>query len=55
MAEELWKEVSADLAKFIPAADAGFEKDFAQLGDTSLSLNEFISIIFKLIHYLQRN
>ncbi len=55
MAEELWKEVSADLMKFIPAANAEFEKDFALLGDVTLSPDDLLPIISKLINYLQKN
>jgi hypothetical protein len=55
MAEELWKEVSADLKKFIPAANHEFEADFARLGDTDLAPNDLLRIISKLIKHIQRN
>ncbi|NTU49914.1 MAG: hypothetical protein HGA87_03335 [Desulfobulbaceae bacterium] len=55
LAEELWKEVSADLKKFIPTADYAFESDFVRLGDTSLAPNDLLSIVSKLIKYLQKN
>lgn len=54
MAAELWKEVSSDLKKFIPAANAEFEKDFARLGDSSVAPDELLTIISKLIKYLQK-
>jgi hypothetical protein len=55
MAEDLWKEVSANLRKYIPAANDEFEKDFARLGDGSMAPAEFLTIISKLIKYLQKN
>lgn len=55
MAEELWKEVSANLKKFIPAANPEFEADFARLGDSALAPNELLRIISKLIKHLQKN
>ncbi len=55
MAEKLWNEVSADLTKFIPAANTEFKKDFARLGDASLSPDDLLPIVSKLINYLQRN
>lgn len=54
MAEELWKEVSADLKRFIPAASSEFEADFARLGDGSLEPNELLAIISKLIKNIQK-
>ena len=55
MAEELWKEVSANLKKFIPEANHEFEADFARLGDSSLSPNDLLRIVSKLIKHLQKN
>ena len=55
MAEELWKEVYADLKKFIPAANNEFGKDFARLSDASITPSELISIVVKLIKYLQKS
>jgi len=55
MAEELWKEVSADLKSFIPAANHEFEADFTRLGDASVAPNDLLGIIFKLIKQLQKN
>ena len=55
MAEELWKEVSADIKKFIPAANDEFEKDFARLGDTSILPNELLLLISMLVKYLQKS
>ncbi|MBC8508631.1 MAG: SIR2 family protein [Chloroflexi bacterium] len=55
MAEELWNEVSADLAKFIPVANTEFEKNFARLGDASLSPDDLLPIVSKLINHLQKN
>jgi hypothetical protein len=55
MAEELWKEVSADLKKFIPAANQEFEADFAHLGNASMPPDDQLQIVSKLIHYLQKN
>ena len=55
MAEELWKEVSADIKKFIPAANDEFEKNFARLGDASIPPNELLLLISKLVKYLQKS
>lgn len=55
MAEELWKEVSANLVKYIPSANAEFERDFASLGDTDLSTEELLKTVSKLITHLQKN
>lgn len=52
MAEEIWKEVYADLRKYIPAANDEFEKDFACLGDGTIAPAEILIIISKLINYL---
>lgn len=55
MAEDLWKEVSADLKKFIPPADGQFEADFARLGDPGAKPNDLVAIVSTLINYLQKN
>jgi hypothetical protein len=55
MAEEIWKEVSADLKKFVPAARKEFEDDFARLGDKSLSPADLLGAISNLIKHVQRN
>ncbi len=55
MAETLWKEVSADLTKFIPDANKKFEDDFARLGDKTLSPAALLAVISNLIKYIQRN
>ena len=55
MARELWKETSADLTKFIPAANPEFRRDFAQLGDTDLTPDDLLPIISRLINHLQRS
>ncbi|MEO5716650.1 MAG: SIR2 family protein [Luteolibacter sp.] len=55
MAEELWREVSADLKKFIPSANHEFEADFARLGDASAAPNDLLKIISKIIKFLQKN
>jgi hypothetical protein len=54
MAEELWKEVSADLNRFIPSADHGFKTDFENLGNKGLSLDDLLNLIFKIIERLQK-
>ena len=55
MAEELWKEVSADLKKFIPSANDEFEADFTRLGDASIAPDELLLIVSKLLQYLLKN
>lgn len=54
MAEELWKEVSAELKRFIPAANHEFESDFARLGDASLTPKDLLAAISKLIKSIQK-
>lgn len=55
MAEELWKEVHADLKKFVPTANAEFEAEFTRLADTTLTPKDLIKTIHKLIKFLQRH
>ena len=55
MAEELWKEVSANLKNYIPSADKEFEADFVLLGDASRPPDELLPIIYRLTEYLQKN
>ena len=55
MAAELWTEVSADLAKFLPGSTSAFQQDFAKLGDSSKSPDELLPIIQNLIEHLQKS
>ncbi|MCB1226945.1 MAG: SIR2 family protein [Verrucomicrobiales bacterium] len=55
MADELWKEVSADLKKYIPSANHDFETGFTRLGDVSIAPDELLAVISQLIQYLQKN
>ncbi len=55
MAEELWNEVSADLKKFVPAANHEFEENFARLGDSEFLPSDLLSHVSILIKHLQRN
>ncbi len=55
MAQELWKEVSANLKKFVPAANHEFKENFVRLGDVSISPEDLLLAVSKLIKYLQRN
>jgi hypothetical protein len=54
MAEELWKEMNADLSKFYPAATTGFTHDFKLLGDRSKSADELRAALQRLIEQLQK-
>jgi hypothetical protein len=55
MAEVLWKQVSANLGKFVPSADARFKKDFAKLGDVTLNATQLVQLLRKLVARLQNN
>jgi hypothetical protein len=55
MAEELWKEVSMDIKKFIPPANHDLEADFVRLGDASIAPDDLLRIVSKIIQYLQKN
>lgn len=54
MAQELWKEMIADLSKFYPAASAGFVADFQLLGDASKTPDELRAAVQRLVEQLQR-
>jgi hypothetical protein len=54
MAEELWREVSSDLDRFLPGTNKGFRDLFSSLGDTSKSPDEIIEILSILVDLLQR-
>ncbi len=54
MAAELWKEVSGNMAKYFPDANATFQKNFEKLGDASTSPDDLLPIIQRLVEHLQR-
>jgi len=54
VAEELWKLVSNDFAKYFPNADSSFRAGFDQLGNTSQTLDDIRGIVMNLILQLQR-
>jgi Sir2- and TIR-associating SLOG family/SIR2-like domain len=54
MAQELWKEMNADLAKYYPAVPASFSADFGLLGDTSKTPDELRAITQRLVEHLQK-
>jgi len=54
MAETLWKEVSADLAKYFPGASTDFKRQFKKLGNASKRPAELLESVQKLIEYLQK-
>jgi hypothetical protein len=55
MAEELWKEISADLKKYIPTANKEVEDGFVRLGDKTLLPKNLLDIILMLVKQLQKN
>ena len=54
MANELWREMNADLSKFYPGAFSDFVADFQLLGDTTKSPDELRATIQRLIEHLQK-
>jgi hypothetical protein len=54
MANELWKEMRADLSKYYPTATSDFVTDFQRLGDAAKSPDELRATVQRLIQYLQR-
>jgi hypothetical protein len=54
MANELWKEMRADLSKYYPAAASDFVTDFQRLGDASKSPDELRATVQRLIEHLQK-
>ena len=54
MAEELWKEVNANLTKFFPNATSAFQADFQKLGASSTGTDELLAIIQRMIEQIQR-
>ncbi len=54
MAADLWREVSTNMAKYYPEANATFQNDFAKLGDASVRPDDLLPIIQRLIEDLQR-
>ena len=54
MAAEIWKEVNADMAKYFPDATPAFKKDFETIGDASVSPDDFLPVIQKMVEYLQK-
>ena len=54
MAQELWKEMNADLTKFYPAVTPSFASDFQLLGDTSKSPDDLRAALQRLVEQLQK-
>jgi hypothetical protein len=54
MAETFWKEVSADLAKYIPGVSANFKRQFKKLGDRTKRPAELLETVQRLIDHLQK-
>lgn len=55
MAAELWKEVNADILKYFPDATSAFKKDFETIGDASVSPDDLLSVIQKMVEHLQKS
>lgn len=54
MAEQLWKEVSGDFARFYPVANAGFHQAFDKIGTASAHPDEILSALQEMIQQLQK-
>ena len=54
MANEFWKEITADFSKFYPSAPADFATDFQRLGDPSKKPDEILATIQRLVAHLQK-
>jgi hypothetical protein len=54
MAQELWKEVSANFARFYPTADATFRQNFDKLGDSTTPPDQILVALQRLIEHLQK-
>lgn len=54
MAAEIWKEVNADMAKYFADATPAFKKDFETIGDASVSPDDLLAVIQKMVEYLQK-
>lgn len=54
MAEELWKEVSANLDKFYPGYSPEFADNFAEIGTSALELDALLKSIINLIDKIIR-
>lgn len=54
LALDLWKEMSADLPKFYPAASADFIADFQLLGNASKSPDELRAAVQRLVERIQK-
>ena len=54
MAEELWKEVSADLNKYYPDHSSEFDKNFAEIGDSALKPEALLESVIKLLDKIIR-
>lgn len=54
VAETLWREVSADIAKYFVAPSTDFKRQFKKLGDASERPAQLLESVLTLIDYLQK-
>lgn len=54
MAEELWREVSANLDKYYPGHSKEFEENFAEIGNPALEPSALLELVIKLLDKIIR-
>lgn len=54
MAQELWKEVSANLDKYYPQHSKEFADNFAEIGNSNLELDSLLESVIKLLDKILR-